>query len=88
MKRREFLKTFAGMAALTVVPRHVLGGVGYTAPSDQLTKGIIGVGGMGRGHYGYAVTFWSRSATSTRIIWRPDGSWPARKWRPIPTIVS
>ena len=48
MKRREFLKTFAGMAALTVVPRHVLGGVGYTAPSDQLTKGIIGVGGMGR----------------------------------------
>ena len=43
MKRREFLKTFAGMAALTVVPRHVLGGVGYTAPSDQLTKGIIGV---------------------------------------------
>ena len=56
MKRREFLKTFAGMAALTVVPRHVLGGVGYTAPSDQLTKGIIGVGGMGRGHYGYAGT--------------------------------
>ncbi len=56
MKRRDFLKTFAGMAALTVVPRHVLGGPGYTAPSDQLTKGIIGVGGMGRGHYGYAGT--------------------------------
>ena len=56
MKRRDFLKTFAGMAALTVVPRHVLGGVGYTAPSDQLTKGIIGVGSMGRGHYGYAGT--------------------------------
>ena len=52
MKRRDFLKTFAGMAALTIVPRHVLGGTRYTAPSDQLTKGIIGVGGMGRGHYG------------------------------------
>ena len=24
--------------------------------ADQLTKGIIGVGGMGRGHYGYAGT--------------------------------
>ena len=56
MKRRDFLKTFAGMAALTIVPRHVLGGTRYTAPSDQLTKGIIGVGGMGRGHYGYAGT--------------------------------
>lgn len=56
MKRRDFLKGFAGLAALTVVPRHVLGGTGYTAPSDQLTKGIIGVGGMGRGHFGYAGT--------------------------------
>ena len=55
MKRRDFLKkSLLGAAALTVVPRHVLGGPGHTAPSDQLTKGIIGVGGMGRGHYGYA----------------------------------
>lgn len=44
------------MAALTIIPRHVLGGPRYTAPSDQLTKGIIGVGSMGRGHYGYAGT--------------------------------
>lgn len=57
MKRRDFLKkSLLGAAALTVVPRHVLGGPGHTAPSDQLTKGIIGVGGMGRGHYGYAGT--------------------------------
>ena len=26
------------------------------APSDQLTKGVIGVGGMGRGHFGYEGT--------------------------------
>ena len=51
MKRRDFLKTFAGMAALTIVPRHVLGGTRYTAPSDQLTKGIIGTGGIGRSSY-------------------------------------
>ncbi len=54
MDRRRFLRTtIAGVAAFTVVPRHVLGGPGYTAPSDQLTRAIIGVGGMGRGHIKY-----------------------------------
>ena len=41
--RRDFLKTLGGMALLTIVPRQVLGGPKFTAPSDQLTKGIIGV---------------------------------------------
>src|SRR5512140_3392813 len=55
--RRDFLrKTTAAALAFTIVPRHVLGGQGYSAPSDQLTKGIIGVGGMGRGHIGYEGT--------------------------------
>ena len=43
-------------AGFVVVPRFVLGGNGFIAPSDQLTKGIIGVGGMGRGHFGYEGT--------------------------------
>jgi predicted dehydrogenase len=52
--RREFLeRTALATAGLMIVPRHVLGGTGYTAPSDQLTKAIIGVGGMGRGHFDY-----------------------------------
>lgn len=52
--RREFLKKSAlTLGAFAIVPRHVLGGPGFLAPSDQLTKAIIGVGGMGRGHYGY-----------------------------------
>ena len=46
--RRTFLKTVGGIALFTIVPRRVLGGNGHIAPSDQLTKGIIGVGGMGR----------------------------------------
>jgi len=55
--RRDFLrKTSAAALAFTIVPRHVLGGEGYTAPSDQLTKAIIGVGGMGRGHFEYEGT--------------------------------
>jgi len=41
----------AGML-FTVVPRHVLGAPGYTPPSEQLTKAVIGVGGMGKWHLG------------------------------------
>ena len=55
--RRQFIKnSAAAVAAFTIVPRHVLGGRGYTAPSDQLTKAIIGVGGMGQGHISYEGT--------------------------------
>ena len=43
------------LGGISIVPRHVLG-KGYLAPSDHLTKGIIGVGGMGRGHFNYAGT--------------------------------
>ncbi len=46
--RRDFLKTAAAAAAgLTIVPRHVLGGPGQTAPSDKVHIAGIGVGGMG-----------------------------------------
>lgn len=49
--RRTFLKTMGGIALFSIVPRHVLGGEKYIAPSDQLTKGIIGVGGIGKSSY-------------------------------------
>ncbi|HUW93317.1 MAG TPA: Gfo/Idh/MocA family oxidoreductase, partial [Bacteroidales bacterium] len=57
IKRRDFLRKSAltGLA-VTIIPRHVIGGQGYRAPSDQLTKGIIGVGGMGMGHFSYEGT--------------------------------
>lgn len=54
--RRDFLgKAALAAAGFFIVPRHVIG-KGYTAPSDQLTKAIIGVGGMGRVHIPYAGT--------------------------------
>ena len=53
--RRDFMKVSAAtLATISIVPRRVLGGQGYTAPSDELTKAVIGVGGMGRGHLKYA----------------------------------
>src|SRR3954465_6080179 len=46
--RRNFLKTLGlASAAFTIVPRHVLGGKGFTAPSDMLYVAGIGVGGKG-----------------------------------------
>lgn len=55
--RRKFLKgALVAGAGFTIIPRHVLGGNGFIAPSDQLTKAIIGVGGMGRGHIPYEET--------------------------------
>ena len=51
LTRRAFLKTsITTLAAISIVPRHVLGGPGVTAPSEILTKAVIGVGGMGQGH--------------------------------------
>jgi len=46
--RRDFLKTGAVAAAsFMIVPRYVLGGKGYTAPSDKLLIAGVGAGGKG-----------------------------------------
>jgi predicted dehydrogenase len=48
--RRRFLSVTAATAfGFNLVPRHVLGGVGYTPPSDRVNVAGIGVGGMGGG---------------------------------------
>ena len=49
--RRKFLKGMGSLALFSIVPSKVLGGPNHIAPSDQLTKGIIGVGGIGRSSY-------------------------------------
>jgi len=53
MTRRAFLRGALAGAAFTVVPRRVLGGRGYSPPSDELTKAVIGVGSMGKAHLSY-----------------------------------
>lgn len=51
LNRRSFLRTsIASLASIAIVPRHVLGGAGYTPPSEILTRAVIGTGGMGMGH--------------------------------------
>ena len=57
--RREFVETAAKSALAAafvptgfpmIVPRHVLGGPGFRAPSDTLNFAVVGFGGMGSGN--------------------------------------
>ena len=59
LTRRDFVadSAKAGLGALIaapgfpmIVPRHVLGGPGYQAPSDTLNFAVVGFGGMGSGN--------------------------------------
>ena len=46
--RRNFLKnTIVASAGFLILPRHVLGGKGFIAPSDRLAIACIGIGGKG-----------------------------------------
>ncbi|KAA2239000.1 Gfo/Idh/MocA family oxidoreductase [Chitinophaga agrisoli] len=44
MSRRKFLGNAAALSAFMIVPRHVLGGKGFIAPSDRINLGFIGSG--------------------------------------------
>lgn len=49
MKRRNFIRSgVLAVAGFTILPRHVLGGSPFVAPSDQINLGIIGCGAQGR----------------------------------------
>lgn len=48
LSRRDFLKNSSlAVGGFLIVPRHVLGGKGFTAPSDKLNIAAIGAGGKG-----------------------------------------
>jgi predicted dehydrogenase len=49
VNRRDFLKAGAVVSSFFIVPRHVLGGPGFLAPSDKITLGFIGCGRQGVG---------------------------------------
>jgi hypothetical protein len=47
--RRQFVKTAAATAfSFQIVPRHVLGGPGFTPPSEKVNLGCIGIGGQAK----------------------------------------
>ncbi|TKJ38860.1 MAG: oxidoreductase [Planctomycetes bacterium B3_Pla] len=49
ISRRQFVSGSAAMAALTVVPAHVLAGAGRIPPSETIQIAGVGIGGVGHG---------------------------------------
>jgi predicted dehydrogenase len=47
ISRRKFIGNAATLSAFLILPRHVLGGKGFIAPSDQINLGFIGAGRRG-----------------------------------------
>ncbi len=47
LDRRQFLASSTALAAFSLVPRHVLGGVGHVSPSDKIVVGYVGTGTQG-----------------------------------------
>jgi len=47
LSRRRFVKTMAAASSFMIVPRHVLGGPAYVAPSDKVNIAAVGAGGKG-----------------------------------------
>lgn len=46
--RRDFVAETGKLGlGVMIVPRHVLGGIGYQAPSDTLNVAVVGFGGQG-----------------------------------------
>ncbi len=69
ISRRSFIgKTSAAIAGLTIVPSHVVSGLGHTAPSDKLNVAAIGIGGMGR-------SVLSHIAETDNIVALCDADW-------------
>ena len=47
INRRSFMNSAVATGVFTIVPRHVLGGTGYVAPSEKITLAHIGMGTQG-----------------------------------------
>jgi predicted dehydrogenase len=56
-------RAFTAASVFTIVPRHVLGGAGYVAPSDKVTLASIGMG-----RQGMAVTMGLLQQTGLQVV--------------------
>jgi hypothetical protein len=83
MNRRAFLKTSggaAGAAALTIIPRHVLGGIAARPPSEKPTVAGVGIGGVGHGQ----IQACSKAGFHVAVLCDVDDALAARTYRKFP----
>ena len=80
LSRRRFLKGAATAAAFTIVPRHVLGGAGYIAPSGKITLACIGVGGQGKQNLMSLLEFPEVQVVAVCDVNRESGGYLSANW--------
>jgi predicted dehydrogenase len=70
MTRRRFLKSSVAVAAtVMIVPRHILGGPGFTPPSESVGGALIGCGGRGEGTFSELKELNPRRLASCDVRW-------------------
>lgn len=78
--RRQFLAASGAAAALTIVPRSVLGGAGQIAPSERTTLAAIGVGGQGMQNLSAFLEFPEMQAVAVCDVNRESGGYLSWNW--------
>ena len=80
--RRDFIKNSAlAMGGFYILPRHVLGGKGFTAPSDKLQIAGIGAGGKGESDL---FAFYSSGKADIAFLCDVDDRQCAKSWERYP----
>ncbi|MEM6630750.1 MAG: Gfo/Idh/MocA family oxidoreductase [Bacteroidota bacterium] len=76
ISRRSFIGTSAlASAGFMIVPRHVLGGPGFTAPSDTVNIAGIGIGGKGHSNLMAASGLKKSGKTLENVVALCDVDW-------------
>ena len=79
VSRRRFLCA-AAAGRLAIVPRHVLGGPGYVAPSDKTTLAGIGLGGQGSQNITSLMQFPEVQVVAVCDVNREGGGYQSWNW--------
>ena len=80
ISRRKFLGRTAAAAALTIVPRHVLGGEGQVAPSEKTTLATVGTGGQGMQNLARLLEFPEMQVVAVCDVNREGGGYLSWNW--------
>jgi len=80
LSRRNFLARTTTLAAISIVPRHVLGGAGQIAPSAKTTLAGIGVGGQGMQNLVALQEFPEMQVTAVCDVNRESGGYLSWNW--------
>ena len=73
--RRSFIRTgFLSATAITIIPRHVMGR-GFTAPSDKINLGFIGLGKQSRGLANGFISGTSSQIIAGSDVWSTKTAW-------------